>query len=169
MRNVRFAVLALGAMVALVALAGCGSSKTHGEEGTVKLTQPGGASSKTNAPIGKFNGKSFTPGNGISISNMLQNTEKKTVGEINAVCIATQPSSGEDILSGTCTGTATVPGGTFALNVGGKGVVAGKGVFGAITGGTGKYNGALGNFSSKPKSSSGEEGPKEVTFNYILP
>ncbi len=168
MKSIRIAVLALGAIAALALLAGCGSSKTHGEEATLKLIQPGG-NSKTNAPIGKFNGRSFTPGNGISISNLLQSTEKKTVGEINAVCIDTQPTSGEAILSGTCTGTATVPGGTFALNVGGKGVIAGKGVFGAITGGTGKYNGALGNFSSKPTSSSGEGGPKEVNFNYILP
>ncbi len=47
------------------------------------------------------------------------------MAEINAVCIDTQPTSGEAILSGTCTGTATVPGGTFALNAGGKGVIAG--------------------------------------------
>jgi len=168
MKQIRIAVLALGLVAALALLAGCGSSKTHGAEGTVKLTQPGG-NSKTNAPIGRFNGKSFTPGSGIAVSNLLQNSEKKAAGEINAVCIDTQPTSGEALLSGTCTGTATVPGGTFALNVGGKGVIAGKGVSGAIIGGTGKYNGALGNFSSKPMSSSGEEGPKEVTFNYILP
>ena len=169
MKHVQIAVLALGALVALVALAGCGSSKTHGEEATLKLIQPGGSGSKSNAPIGKFNGRSFTPGNGIAISNLLQNSEKKAAGEINAICIDTQPPSGNAILSGTCTGTATVPGGTFALNVGGKGVIEGKGVSGAITGGTGKYNGALGNFSSKPTSSGGEEGPKEVNFNYILP
>ena len=167
MTRIRMAVLALGALAALALLAGCGSSKTHGAEGTVKFTEPGGHSG-VSAPIGKFNGKSFTPGTGITILTQLQSTEKKTVGEINAVCIDTQPPPNPQTLSGTCTGTATVPGGSFALSVGGKGAVGGNTVSGSITGGTGKYNGALGNFSSKP-TSGGESPPKEDTFNYILP
>ena len=164
MKRVRIVVLALGAVVALVALAGCGSSKTHGEEGTLKLTQPG--NSNSTAPIGKVSGRSLPPGTGLAISNPLQNSEKQTVGEVNAVCIATQVS--REGIDGTCTATAIVPGGTFALNVGGKGILGGNGVSGSIIGGTGKYNGALGNFSSKPTSNS-ESAPKEVTFNYILP
>jgi hypothetical protein len=167
MKSIRTAVLALGVLAALVALAGCGSSKTHGEEGSVKLTEPGGHSGMT-APFGKFNGKSFTPGTGIVVANPLQNSEKKTVGELNAVCVDTQPTSGGFSLSGTCTGTVTVPGGSFALNVGGKGAIGGSGVSGSITGGTGKYNGAVGNFSSKAKGG-GENPMKEDTFNYILP
>ncbi len=47
MRQIRIAVLAVGAVAALVALAGCGSSKTHGAEGTVKLINPGGSSVKS--------------------------------------------------------------------------------------------------------------------------
>lgn len=165
MKSVKLGVFVL-VMVALgVAIAGCGSSKTHGEEGTLVLTQPGG-NSGTFTPIGKFNGKSFSPGTGAAISNPYQNAAKKTVGELNAICLDTQKASGEEGLSGTCTATVTVPGGTFALNVGGKGILTGAGVSGAITGGTGKYNGALGNFSSKP---TGENGPSTVTFNYILP
>ncbi len=167
MRKVRIAVLALGALVALVALAGCGSSKTHGAEGTLKLTEPGGHNGLA-SPIGKFNGKSFSPGSGLAISDPLQNTEKKTVGEINAICIDTQPTAGGFSLSGTCTGTATVPGGSFALNVGGKEAVGGSTVSGSITGGTGKYNGAVGNFSSKA-TGGGESPMKEDSFNYILP
>ncbi|MGA8746328.1 MAG: hypothetical protein WB507_10745 [Solirubrobacterales bacterium] len=166
MRNIRFVVLALGAIVALVALGGCGSSKTHGEEGSVKLIEPGGNSGMV-TPFGKFNGKTFTPGTGIVIANPLQNTEKKTMGEINAVCLSTQPTVKGFLLSGTCSGTATVPGGSFALNVGGKGAIGGT-VSGSITGGTGKYNGAVGNFSSKAKGG-GESPMKEDTFNYILP
>jgi hypothetical protein len=151
-------------VAALVALAGCGSSKTHGAEGTLKFTNPGG-SNKT-VPIGKATARGLPPGSGIASSNELQDPEKKTVGEINAVCIATQPSS--QSIDGTCTATAIVPGGSFALNAGGKGIGGGNGVSGSIVGGTGKYNGALGNFSSKP-TSSGENPSKEVTFNYILP
>jgi hypothetical protein len=165
MKRVRIVVLALGAVVALVALAGCGSSKTHGSEGTLKLTNPGGSSNST-TPIGKATGRSLPPGAGLAISNQLQNSEKQTVGEINAVCIATQVS--REGIDGTCTATAIVPGGTFALNAGGKGIGGGNGVSGSIIGGTGKYNGALGNFSSKPTSNA-KGGPKEVTFNYILP
>ena len=166
MKRIRIAVLALGLVAALALLAGCGSSKTHGEEGTVKLTEPGG-NSGTAIPFGKFNGKTFTPGTGIVVDDPLQNTEKKTVGELNAVCISTQPTSKGFLLSGTCSGTATVPGGSFALNVGGKGAVGGT-VSGSITGGTGKYNGAVGNFSSKAKGG-GENPVKEDSFNYVLP
>ncbi len=164
MRQIRIAVLAVGAVAALVALAGCGSSKTHGAKGTLKFTNPG--NSNSTVPIGKATAKGLPPGSGIATSNPLQNPEKKTVGEINAVCIATQASN--ESIDGTCTATAIVPGGSFALNAGGKGIGGGNGVSGSIIGGTGKYNGALGNFSSKPMSNV-KGGPKEVTFNYILP
>jgi hypothetical protein len=50
--------------------------------------------------------------------------------------------------------------------VGGK-EAAGEDVSGAIVGGTGKYNGAVGSFSSK--GGGGENAPKTLTFNYILP
>jgi hypothetical protein len=164
MKHVRIAVLALGTLVALVAFAGCGSSKTHGAEGTVTMTNPGG-NSGTFAAIGKATGKSIPPGAGIAFSRPLQNSEKKTDGELNVACIATQAS--KEGVAGTCTATATVPSGTFALNVGGKEILGGN-ITGAIIGGTGKYNGAVGTFTSK--SSSGTEGsPTTLTFNYILP
>lgn len=160
----RISVLTLGAVAVLVAVAGCGSS--HGATGTIKFTNPG-ASANSTVPIGKgFTSKGLPAGSGIAVLNPLQNSEKKTVGEIVAACIATQTST--EGINGTCTGTAIVPDGTFALNAGGKGIGGGHGVSGAIVGGTGKYNGALGNFSSKPTSDS-ENSPKEVTFNYILP
>lgn len=167
MKHIRIAVLALGIVAALVALAGCGSSKSHGEEGTLTLIEPANAGILT--PIGgsgKGLGKAFTPGNGATISFPLQNSEKKTVGELKAVCFATQPSSGEG-LEGTCNGTVIAPGGTFALSAGSKEIFTGAGVSGAITGGTGKYNGALGSFTSKPMS--GSSGGSNLTFNYILP
>ena len=64
--------------------------------------------------------------------------------------------------------TVTVPGGSFALNVGGKDAIGSGSITGSITGGTAKYNGAVGNFSSKAKGG-GENPMKEDSFNYILP
>jgi hypothetical protein len=87
------------------------------------------------------------------------------VGELNAVCIATQHSPSEGI-NGTCSGTATVTGGSFALNVGGKEI--GGEVSGAIVGGTGKYEGAYGTFKSV-EHGRGENAPSTLTFEYTLP
>lgn len=165
MKRVRIVVFALGAVVALIALAGCGSSKSHGEEGTLKLIEPGGETGKSFGVIGTASQKGVEPGNGFAFSSSLQNSSKETVGEINAFCIATAPSPGES-LHASCSGTAEVPGGSFALNVGGKSV--GNDITGAIVGGTGKYNGALGTFTSKA-TEKGENSPEDLTFNYILP
>ena len=169
MKAVRIGLFALAVLGIGVAIAGCGSSSTHGEEGTLTLTEPGGGGSgKSFGVIGKATEKGVEPGNGFAFSAPLEESGGgKSVGEINAFCIATQPSPGEG-LHGTCSGTATVPGGSFALNVGAKEV--GSNVEGAIVGGTGKYNGAVGNFSSKEEGGSGhEEGPSTLTFKYILP
>jgi hypothetical protein len=162
-KHIRIAVFALGIVAALAALAGCGSSKTHGEEGTLTLIEPPGSGALT--PIENA-GKGFAPGNGATISLPLQSSGKTKVGELKAVCFDTQPSSGEG-LEGTCNGTAIVPGGTFALSAGSNEIFTKAGVSGAITGGTGKYNGALGSFTSKPMSGNG--GGSNFTFKYILP
>jgi hypothetical protein len=163
MRNARVTVLAVGVGLTLFALAGCGSDSTHGSEGTLRLTEPGGESGSFGA-IGHPTRGKLSPGNGFAFSTPLQDSAKKTVGEVNAICIATQPSS-PDAIKGTCSGTATVPGGSFALNVGGKSI--GNSVSGAIVGGTGKYAGATGTFSSKPTG--GENGSNSDTFSYTLP
>jgi hypothetical protein len=156
-RNV---VWALSALVAMLALAGC-SDKTHGSQQTLNLTEPGG-NAGTFSPIGHVTRNSAPPGSGFAFSTPLQDSSKKTVGELNAVCIGTQPSKPQ-ALKGTCTGTATVPGGQLALNVGGT---IGNGVSGSIVGGTGSYAGATGTFDSK---STGGGGPMNDTFNITLP
>ncbi len=164
MKRIRIAVPVLAVVALAVIVAGCGSSSTHGEEGTLKLIEPGGETGKTFGLIGNASKKGVEAGNGFAFSTPLEDSSGNTVGEINAMCVATKPSPGEE-LNGTCTGTASVPGGGFALNVGGK---VGNGVTGAIVGGTGKYAGAVGTFSSKPNGS-GENAPETLTFNYILP
>jgi hypothetical protein len=157
----------LAALVVGVVIAGCGSDETHGSEGTLTFTEPPESGGKNFGIIGQPTGRQLKPGTGFAFSAPLQETGGKTVGELNAFCISTQPSPGESI-HGTCSGTAEVPGGGFALNVGGK-EIGGK-VGGAIVGGTGKYEGAVGTFTSTEENSGkGEEGPSTVTFHYTLP
>ena len=161
MWSTRNALLAVSALVALL-LAGC-SDNTHGSQSTLKLTEPGG-NTGTFGPIGKVTPKKAPAGSGFAFSSPLQDSSKKNVGELNAFCIGTQPSNPQE-LTGTCSGTATVQGGSLALNVGGK---IGNGVSGSIIGGTGKYAGATGTFSSTPTGKGGN-GPMADTFNITLP
>jgi hypothetical protein len=156
MWSARNATLAVSAAAVLL-LAGC-SDKTHGSQSTLKLTEPGG-NTGTFAPIGNVTRNKVPAGSGFAFSSPLQDSSKKKVGELNAVCIATQPSSGQ-ALKGTCSGTAQVPGGSLALNVGGK---IGNGVSGAIVGGTGKYAGATGTFTSVGQNAQTD------TYNITLP
>ncbi|MEK6251407.1 MAG: hypothetical protein AABM43_05600 [Actinomycetota bacterium] len=147
----------MSAVAAAMVLAGC-TDKTTGSQQTLNFTESDKGAHF--APIGNGSEKSTPPGSGFALSIPLQDSSKKTVGELNAVCIATQPSPGQR-LKGTCSGTADVPDGQLGLNVGGQ---VGDNVSGAIVGGTGKYAGATGTFTSK---SSGE-GSKD-TFNITLP
>lgn len=155
---VRGGAIAMSAVAAAMVLAGC-TDETTGSEETLTLTESdkGGHF----APIGNASDKGSPPGSGFALSIPLQDSSKKTVGELNAVCIATQP-SGRD-LKGTCSGTADVPDGQLSLNVGGT---IGESVTGAIIGGTGKYTGATGTFVSKSPSGNA---PSNDTFTITLP
>jgi hypothetical protein len=167
MKSMKFGLSVLAVLAIGVAISGCGSDGTHGSEGTLTLTEPAESGGKHFGFIGRPTKRSIEAGSGFAFSAPLQESGGKTVGEINAFCIATQPSPGES-LNGTCSGTANVSGGGFALNVGGKGI--GGDVSGAIVGGTGKYAGAVGTFTSKEESAGkGEEGPATLTFDYTLP
>jgi len=148
--------IAVLAIPAAMVLAGC-TDETTGSEETLTLTESdkGGHF----APIGNASDRGSPPGSGFALSVPLRDSSKKTVGELNAVCIATQPSGRN--LNGTCSGTADVPDGQLALTVGGE---VADDVSGAIVGGTGKYEGATGTFTSK---SSGEGSID--TFTITLP
>jgi hypothetical protein len=147
------------AAAAVLALAGC-SDSTHGDETTLKLIEQGEGSGESFGVIGTATQKGIKPGNGFAFASpLLEPSSKKKVGELVATCIATKPSNGETI-HGQCNGTAIVPGGTLSLNVGGD---AGNNISGAITGGTGKYAGATGTFSSTG------ENEQTDTYNITLP
>ena len=148
--------LALAAITAAAVLAGC-SDDTTGSTETLTLTEVDKGSHF--ATIGTGTDRSTPPGSGFALSIPLQDSSKQTVGELNATCIATKP--GKRDLHGTCSGMANVPDGQLVLAVGGD---VGEDVTGAITGGTGKYEGATGTFVSK---SSGEG--SEDTFTVTLP
>ncbi len=149
-------VLILSAVAGVMVLAGC-SDKTTGSTQTLTFTELDKGSDF--APIGKGTDRSTPPGSGFALSIPLQDSSKKTVGELNATCIATKP--GGQNLHGTCSGVANVPDGQLALAVGGD---VGDNVTGAITGGTGKYEGATGTFTSNSKGQGSED-----TFNVTLP
>ena len=167
MRGLRYGILVLVVLSSGLAILGCGSDETHGSEGTVTLKEPTESGGKSFGIIGKPTKKGLKAGTGFAFSAPLQESGK-TVGELSAFCIATKPSPPEGI-SGTCSGTAIVPGGSFALNVGGKEI--GGTVNGAIVGGTGKYAGAVGTFTSVEEGGGGgeEERPSTLTFRYTLP
>lgn len=158
----RTAIVLVATLALVAVLVGC-SDETRGEESTLKLTEPGGKEASFGV-IGQPTPGKLKPGSGFAFSTPLQDSSKKSVGELNAICIATQPSS-PDALKGTCTGTAKVPDGDLALNVGGT---ISNGVGGSIVGGDGKYAGATGTFTSKPIGG-GDNGASVDTFEIILP
>jgi hypothetical protein len=147
--------IVLGVAAIGVLLAGC-TDETTGSSETLNFTESDKGAHF--AAIGDATQRSNPPGTGFALSVPLQDSSKNTVGELNATCIATKPSKR---LYGTCSGTADVPDGQLALAVGGD---IGDDVSGAIVGGTGKYDGATGTFTS---ISSGE-GSKD-TFTFTLP
>jgi hypothetical protein len=103
------------------------------------------------------------PGTGLALSIPLQDSSKRFVGKINVACIATQRSP-EPVLYGTCSGMADVPGGQLAITAGGTIGDNASGTSGAIVGGTGKYEGATGTFTSKLTG-----GKTTDTFTITLP
>ena len=152
MRSFTLALLA----VAAAALAGC-TDNTTGTTKTLSFTQVQGPGSLF-APFGDATETKNPPGSGFALSAPLQDSSKKTVGEINVVCIATKPSKG---LFGNCYGTADVPDGQLALIAGGE---AEGDLTGSIVGGTGAYKGATGIFTTKSTDAGLDD-----SFTFTLP
>lgn len=148
---------AVGAAIVVAAfvLASCASNSSGSEE-TLTFTQAEDGAVFTPIGTGTGSDTSVSPGSGIALSAPLQDSSKNTVGELNAICMASKPSKG---LFGVCTGTADVPGGQLAIVFGGQVYAE---LNGSIVGGTGKYIGATGNFVGG--------GPGALTtFNISLP
>jgi hypothetical protein len=150
--KVRSAVL-MSAVAAAAVIAGCGD--TAGDEQTLTYTEGRGEFT----PIGGATERRTPPGGGFTISVPLEDDSGSRAGELNAVCVATQESSGFP-RTATCSGAADLPDGQLALNITGK---IREDVTGSIVGGTGDYEGATGTFES-----TGGEQPTD-TFTFTLP
>lgn len=155
MTTLRGGAMAMSVLAVAMFLAGC-SDKTTGSQQTLTLTESekGGEFH----PFGNVSQNKIPPGSGFVINAPLQDSSKKTVGTLDASCIATKP-SGQN-LYGICSGVANVPDGQLSLSVGGT---IGEKVSGAIIGGTGKYASATGTFTSSGGNNSTD------TFNITLP
>jgi hypothetical protein len=164
-RHASFFAAIVGATVIALGLSACGGDNF--KEKTLKFTERdtnnfGFNDAPPTAKVGREGPNKLTPSDVISFAGDLLDSSKKKVGEINADCIAVRPGTFETAKA-QCVGTATVPGGTLSLNVGGK--FGGKVTSGAITGGTGDYKGAGGTFESV---GTGGPGSKD-TYNVQIP
>lgn len=150
--------LALSAVAVSGVLVGC-SDRTTGSTQTLTFTEVSKGSEFH--PIGPNVPEDGTapPGSGFALSVPLQDSSKKTVGALNATCISTKPAARN--IYGSCSGMADVPDGQLAVSVGGD---VGDNVTGAISGGTGNYEGATGTFTSEGSG----PGSKD-TFTFTLP
>ena len=146
-RNASSLAAIAGATVIAFSLSSCG--KDNFSEKTLTYTESetndfGFNDAAPNANLGRQGPDKLTPADGVTFASDLLDSSKKKVGELNAQCIFIRPGA-FNTASAQCSGTATVPGGTLVLSVGGK---LNKGVSGAITGGTGDYTAAGGTFTS---------------------
>ncbi|HEY1853379.1 MAG TPA: hypothetical protein VGG40_02225 [Solirubrobacterales bacterium] len=87
----------------------------------------------------------ISAGDMIVLNNPLLEGGKR-IGHLSASCVATKTSKKFDGAQFACNGTFVLPGGTLVASA----IISGAGVSeGAITGGTGKYAGVNGTFTTK--------------------
>lgn len=100
----------------------------------------------------------ISAGDMIVITNPLLEGGKR-IGRLSASCVATRTSKKFDGAQFNCTGTFVLPGGTLVASA----IISGSGASeGAIVGGTGKYGGAHGTFTTK--ETKGPVSPVTVTL-----
>ncbi len=167
-------VLVAAAVVVLAALvAGCGGGGTTLGKQTLSFTEKQNDNSFSfadNPPKSSpSNGDEPKLSNGDQITFTAEMIDRsgKDVGDLDATCTVTATTTGSfDDSRAQCIGTATIPGGTLTLTVGGKAFGAGT-THGAIVGGTGNYAGATGSFTSSDES--GTDKPSRDTFQLFIP
>jgi hypothetical protein len=166
-------LVAAAAVLVAALLAGCGVGGTTFGKQRLSFTEKQNEDSFSladNAPKSSpSNGDEPTLSNGdqITFTADMIDDSGKDVGDLDATCTVTATTTGSfDDSRAQCIGTATIPGGTLTLTVGGTAFGAGT-TRGAIVGGTGDYAGALGTFTSSDES--GTDKPSVDTFQLFIP
>lgn len=142
--------LAAMAMAAVALAAGaCGSDdKPASEEITLKLSKQDTdfeyADRAPKTKLGPQGPKMLSMGDQIITRAKYLTASSKHMGDLDLTCTVTK-AGGFDTASQQCLGTVTLPGGTLVATVGGF-FRSDTGM--AIVGGTGKYEGASGSFTS---------------------
>jgi hypothetical protein len=169
----RVLAAATAAVLLAALVAGCGDGGVTLKAQTLSFTErqnDGSFSFADNPPkSAASHGDEPTLSNGdqLTFTADMIDGSGKDVGDLDASCVVTATTTGSfDDSRAQCVGTATIPGGTLTLTVGGKAFGAGT-TRGAVTGGTGDYAGATGSFSSSDES--GTDKPSQDTFQLFMP
>lgn len=162
-------VVLVCAAIALV-VAGCGDDSAKLEKSTLKIGERDtdefafvDNAPRNRGPIGE-RGPKLSRGDQIGFrSDLIRG--KKDVGDLVAHCFVVTAGGGRfDKADVECTGVYELPEGKLFAAAGGPDGLAGA-VKGAVTGGTDKYEGATGSFSS-PEA---ERGVTQSTFTIQVP
>ncbi len=169
-----FVAAAAAAAVLLAALvAGCGGGGATFRKQTLSFTERQNDDSFSfadnppkSSPSNRDEPK-LSNGDQITFTADMIDGSDKDAGDLDATCTVTATTTGSfDDSRAQCLGTATIPGGTLTLTVGGKAFGAGT-TRGAVVGGTGDYAGATGSFTSSDES--GTDKPSRDTFQLFIP
>ena len=151
-------VAATAAVLLAALVAGCGGGGVTLQKQTLSFTEKQNDDSSSfadNPPkSSRSNGNEPTLSNGdqLTFTADMIDASGKDVGDLDATCTVTATTTGSfDDSRAQCLGTATIPGGTLTLSVGG----------------TGDYAGATGSFTSSDES--GTDKPSQDTFQLFIP
>jgi hypothetical protein len=161
----RRSALAAVPAVLLLGLSACGGGGYDTK--TLKFSEKnsqdfGYSDAPPKTKFGKQGPQRLSPGDVLAFRNPLVGAGGKVAGELDATCAVTHAGTFKTARV-ACQGTATVPGGQLALNVGGL-FGGGATTRGSIVGGTGDYKGAGGTFAS-----TNSNGPSKDTFEIQIP
>jgi hypothetical protein len=142
-------MLAVPMTLFAIGAAGCGGQKF--DEQTLKYTERdtndfGFVDAPPKTTMGKQGPEKLSSGDIVTFRAGLVRGSA-AVGDLDATCTITKGAGTFDQSRGTCLGTASLPGGTLTLAVGGK-PFFGNHTTGSVVGGSGKYEGATGGFTS---------------------
>lgn len=161
-------LVAAGAVLAL-SLSACGGGGGTLIEKTLTFTEKdtmsvGFLDNSPKAKQGPRGPQSLSNADQLTRSFLVLDSAKKTVGTVDSSCIVTTVGTVTfEQASAVCQGTFTLPGGQLFVSLGGKPFAPGPTTRGAVTGGTGRYEGAIGSFSSVAPTNSRD------TFHIYVP